>query len=213
MQFRLQCNTQLNKELHFTKTTPGVTKLHYVAHSKLLQCSVWWLMTLMREFPPIRHVLYLPSSQNLFQFTPLQEYYRHNFHNNFQNNFNDNFIKITSEMNDILFSFMVSDSHKIQNVWKYCWEDWITHRTADSCCFIYTEHIFLDKIEHIYPQSFFNMHAYLANILLYFSVLAYLWIVIFAYLCIWIFVCLCIMHPITRQPSSYIIIAAVCICT
>ena len=115
----------------------------------------WWLWW---ENSGQSDTLYL-SSQNLFQFTPLQEYYHHNFHNNFLSNPNHNVIKIANEMNDILFSFMVSDPHKIENVWKYCWEDWITLRTADSCCFIYSEHIFLDKFEHIYLQSFFNMHT------------------------------------------------------
>ena len=52
-----------------------------------------------------------------------------------------------------IFSFMLSNPHKSQIVWKYCSEDWISHKTADSCCFIYSEHIFCDKI---YLQSFFH---------------------------------------------------------
>ena len=38
----------------------------------------------------------------------------------------------------------------VQNVWKYCSEDWISYKTADSRRFI--ERTFLDKVEHIHQK-------------------------------------------------------------
>ena len=40
----------------------------------------------------------------------------------------------------------------VQNVWKYCSEDWMSYKTADSRRFI--ERTFLDKVEHIHQKLF-----------------------------------------------------------
>ena len=82
---------------------------------------------------------------------------------------------------------------KVQIVWKYCSEDWISHKTADSCCFIYSEHIFRD---FIFKVSFMSVTAYLINNPVYYCISLYLHI---CYFCVTSF---CIQSWALRSQQS-----------
>ena len=162
-------------------------------------------MTLMREYPAIRHVARLPPPFWILTVTRISSSLSLLALSLFLIVLTINvIIVIVKVFGFIIIVNIITRNHQcqgcneylifdecqpllfhrpnVQNVWKYCSEDWMSYKTADSRRFI--ERTFLDKVEHIHQKLFNRFYIFLIGLeslsctflSCFFSILAWWWL-------------------------------------